>query len=457
MATTPFATAHPELHVHYRIPADLRINPRNPRTHSPAQVGHIADSIREFGFTNPVLIDEADQVLAGHGRLAAARQLGLETVPTVRLSTMSEAQKRAYVIADNRLAEKAAWDPELLALELSYLSDMDLDFDVTITGFDVAEIDIAIQAVTETSAADDVPDPEIDSPPVSALGDLWRLGPHRLLCGDARDPAAYAQLLGDERAAVVFTDPPYNVPIQGHVSGLGKATHDEFAMASGEMNPAEFTAFLTSVCQQLTAFSTDGSLHYLCIDWRHLGELLAAGNAVYTELKNLCVWAKTNAGMGSLYRSQHELVFVFKHGTAPHRNNVELGRHGRYRTNVWSYAGANTFRRGRDQDLADHPTVKPVALVADALLDCSKRRDLVLDCFGGAGTTLIAAERVGRRARVLELEPRYVDVTLRRYLALTGTEPVHVASGRTWSELAAGRAAPPLNDATVRQEVRHDR
>lgn len=455
MATNPVTSPRAELHVEYRVPEDLRVNPHNPRTHSPAQVGRITDSIREFGFTNPLLIDEADQVLAGHGRLAAARQLGLKTVPTVRLSMMTEAQKRAYVIADNRLAEKAGWDPELLAIELDYLSSLDLDFDVTITGFDVAEIDIALQAVTESSA-DDVPELELESPPVSAPGDLWRLGPHRLLCGDARDPAAYEALMGDERAAVVFTDPPYNVPIQGHVSGLGQATHDEFAMASGEMSPAEFASFLTTVCQQLAAFSANGSLHYLCMDWRHLGELLAAGNAVYTELKNLCVWAKTNGGMGSLYRSQHELVFVFKHGTAPHRNNVELGRHGRYRTNVWSYAGANTFRRGRDQDLADHPTVKPVALVADALLDCSRRRDLVLDCFGGAGTTLIAADRVGRRARLLELEPRYVDVTLRRYLKLTGTEPVHVASGQTWSELSAGRAVPALVCATVSQEVRHD-
>jgi hypothetical protein len=435
MQTENAVPTSPGLQIEYRLPADLRLNPHNPRTHSPAQLRRIADSIRQFGFTNPVLIDEADQVLAGHGRLAAARDLQLETVPTVRLARMTEPEKRAYVIADNRLAEKAGWDPELLALELKYLTELELDFDVEITGFDTPEIDIALQGVTASTAADEAPAPDLVRPPVSALGDLWQLGPHQVLCGDARDAAAYRQLLGDERAAAVVGDPPYNVKVQGHVSGLGQHTHGEFLMASGEMTPAEFTAFLTTVCQLLVAFSSDGSLHYLFMDWRHLGELLAAGRAAYTELKNVCVWAKSNGGMGSLYRSAHELVFVFKNGTAPHRNNVELGKHGRYRTNVWNYAGANTFRAGRDDDLADHPTVKPVALVADALLDCTRRRDLVLDPFGGSGTTLIAAERTGRRARLLELEPRYVDVILRRYCTLTGTDPVHVATGRRWSEL----------------------
>jgi 16S rRNA G966 N2-methylase RsmD len=453
MTTEPAAEATAGLQIEYRHPSDLHANPRNARTHSPDQIRRITDSIRQFGFTNPLLVDEADQLLAGHGRLAAAQQLGLTTVPTVRLSTLSDAEKRAYVIADNRLAERAGWDAELLALELEYLSDLELDFDVTITGFDIAEIDIAIQGQTDSSAADEVPELERDTPPVTAPGDQWQLGPHRLVCGDARDPAAYAALLGDERVAAVFTDPPYNVKIHGHVSGLGKVRHAEFAMAAGEMSPAEFTAFLRTVCQQLAAFSLHGSLHYLCMDWRHVGEILAAGNAVYTELKNLCVWTKTNAGMGSLYRSQHELVFVFKHGTAPHRNNVELGKHGRYRSNVWSYAGANTFRRGRDADLADHPTIKPVALVADALLDCTRRRDLVLDAFGGAGTTLIAAERTGRRARLLELDPRYVDVTLRRYLQLTGTDPVHLASGQTWSQQSVGHGLAPLGAAPAMLEA----
>jgi len=424
----------PTLAIECRPIDALHLNPHNPRTHSAEQVQQIADSIHQFGFTNPILIDEDDQVLAGHGRLAAAKLLGLTTVPTVRLATMTEAEKRSYVIADNRLAEKAGWDPALLALELNYLVDLDLDFDVTITGFEIGEIDVAIAVGQPPAAEDEAPAPCVSAPPVTQVGDVWQLGPHRLVCGDARDPAAYQALLGDERAAAVICDPPYNVKIAGHVSGLGAIQHREFPMASGEMTPSEFAAFLTLICQHLAAFSRSGALHYLFMDWRHLAELLTAGAAVYTEFKNLCVWAKTNAGMGALYRSQHELILVFKHGTAPHRNNVALGKYGRYRSNVWTYPGVNTFRTGRDADLASHPTVKPVALIADAILDCTKRRDIVLDAFGGSGTTLIAAQRTGRRARVLELDPLYVDVTLRRFLHLTGIEPVHGASGQTWTE-----------------------
>ena len=317
-----------------------------------------------------------------------------------------------------------------------------LDFSIELTGFEVPEIDLRIALLDDApEAADDPADvlPEAAAgPPLSQIGDLWVLGRHRLLCGSALDPAAFATLLGDERAAIVFTDPPSNVPIDGHASGLGAIHHRPFPMASGEMDRSEFTAFLGQAFRNLAAFSIDGSLHYICMDWRHIAELLAAGRDIYDELKNLCVWVKDNGGMGSLYRSQHELVFVFKQGRGSHRNNVQLGQFGRNRSNVWHYPGANSFARCGEEGnlLALHPTVKPVAMVADAILDCSARGEIVLDAFLGSGTTLIAAERTGRRCCGLELDAGYVDTTIRRWQALTGGSACHAASGRRFDDLA---------------------
>jgi len=416
----------------------LEPHARNPRTHTKQQVRQIARSIETFGWTNPILIDGSGGVIAGHGRLEAAKLLGLERVPTIRLADMSEAQIRAYVIADNRLAELAGWDDELLAIELQALSEIDLDFDIQITGFATAEIDGLIAGLNGTGDDDEADRlPEIDetTPPITQPGDLWLLGRHRLLCADATKADSFSRLMGGEAARMVFTDPPYNVPIDGHVCGLGSVKHTAFAMASGEMSEAEFVAFLQTVLGHMAGVSMDGAIHFVCMDWRHLFELLTAGRKVYSDLKNLCVWNKTNGGMGSLYRSKHELVAVFKAGDAPHVNNVELGVHGRYRTNVWDYAGINTFGKDRDTELAMHPTVKPVALVEDAILDCSRRGDIVLDAFSGSGTTLIAAERSGRRGFGLELDPQYVDATLKRFRDFTGEEPVHAASGLTLAEL----------------------
>ncbi len=412
---------------------------RNPRTHSPRQIEQIAASIGRFGFTNPVLIDAKNRIVAGHGRVSAARLLGLTEVPTVRLDQLSDDELRAYVIADNWLAEIAGWDEELLGLEFQYLASLDIDLDLSVTGFDLPEIDVLIQSQGQAepdSTADEIP--AVEAAAVTRLGDVWQIGRHRLVCGDATDAAVYGLLLGDERAQMVFTDPPYNVPVDGHVGGLGKTRHREFAMAAGEMDPAAFTSFLTSVFRNLANHSQDGSLHFQCMDWRHMPEILAAGAAAYSELKNLCVWAKTNGGMGSLYRSRHELVFVFKSGTGSHVNNVELGRHGRYRTNVWEYPGVNAFGAGRE-DLALHPTVKPVALVADAILDCSRRRGIVLDAFAGSGTTLIAAERTGRLGRAIELDPLYCDVILRRLQRVSGLEARLADQGLTFDQAQAQR------------------
>lgn len=419
----------PDLDLTYVPISDLKPRTRNPRTHTKKQIRQIADSIKRFGFTNPILVDNQRTVIAGHGRVEAAKLLQIETVPVIYLSELSEAEIRAYVIADNKLAENAGWDKALLALELQYLSELNLDFDLTITGFEAPEIDLLLNSneSTKTDQADQVPKVD-DRPAVSRLGDLWLLGRHKLLCGDATKEASFEVLLGGQKAQMVFTDPPYNVPIDGHVCGLGKVKHAEFAMASGEMSEAEFIAFLQTVFGHLATYSSNGSVHFICMDWRHTFELMSAARSTYSDFKNLCIWNKTNGGMGSLYRSKHELVFVFKNGSAPHVNNVELGKHGRYRTNVWDYAGVNTLGAERSEALAMHPTVKPVSLVADAILDCSTRNALVLDCFGGSGTTLVAAERVGRCAYIMEFDPKYVDTIIARYQQLTGDEAVHAES-----------------------------
>jgi DNA modification methylase len=410
----------------------------NPRTHSKKQIRQIAASIEAFGFTNPILIDAGNLILAGHGRLEAARFLNLSTVPVIRLHQMTEAQKRAYILADNKLAENAGWNNDLLAIELQYLSEIDLDFDVLLTGFETGEIDFIIEGLNDGSGdeAEELPEVPTGGPAVSCLGDLWVLGQHRLLCGDALDPINYEKLLGKEKAAMIFTDPPYNVPINGHVSGLGKVMHEEFSMASGEMNVREFTDFLTKVFVNQAAACSDGAISFVCIDWGHVFELLTAGREVYEELKNICIWVKTNGGMGSLYRSQHEFVAVFKKGTAPHVNNVQLGKNGRNRTNIWCYQGMNSFGADRDRDLAMHPTVKPVPLIEDAIKDCSNRGDVILDPFMGSGSTLIAAELAGRRAFGIELDSRYVDVILERFRSKFGIDPVHLKSGLTYSELS---------------------
>jgi DNA modification methylase len=382
------------LAIKYKDPRKLKPRLKNPRTHTPRQIKQIAASITEFGFINPVLVDGSDGIVAGHARVAAATSMGMTDVPTVRVDHLSPTQIRAYVIADNRLAEKAGWDPTLLALELQELS-VQPNFDVTITGFEMGEIDIIIgeASASEPDEAEAIPQIDRTLPAISQPGDCWQIGDHVLLCGDALKTDSYELLLGGKRAQMIFTDPPYNVRIAGNVSGLGKARHREFAMASGEMNQREFTSFLRRALTHLVDFSIDGSIHFICMDWRHIRELADAADNAYAELKNICVWSKSNAGMGSLYRSAHEFIFVYKNGRAKHINNVELGRFGRSRTNIWEYAGMSSFGKDRDASLAGHPTPKPVGLVSDAILDCSKRGGIVLDAFAGSGTTLLAAEK----------------------------------------------------------------
>jgi DNA modification methylase len=332
---------------------------------------------------------------------------------------------------------KSGWDRDMLAIELQGL--IAVGFDMELTGFELGEIEVILDGAAEKTADadradDDLPD-ENGGPAISRSGDIWQLGSHLLVCGDARDRAAYRAVLGDDQANAVMTDPPYNVKIEGHVSGLGTTKHKEFAFASGEMSEQEFTAFLTSFLQATVAHLRPGGILFCFMDWRHLGELLAAGRACELELKNLCVWCKDNGGMGTFYRSQHELVLVFKAPGGAHTNTFELGQHGRYRTNVWQYAGVNTFRNGRGEELAMHPTVKPVALVADALKDVTRHNEVVLDPFSGSGTTLIAAEKTGRRGRAIEFEPRYVDVAVRRWQIFTGKQATLASTGQTFDDV----------------------
>jgi DNA modification methylase len=433
---------------------EITPNPRNARTHPKKQIARLKEIIETIGFTSPLLVDENGLLLAGHARLGAAKLAGLTQLPVVRLTGLSEGKKRALLLADNKIAEGAGWDRERLAIELPELAEV-LHFEelhIGITGFEAPEIDQLVSDFEEASDPDDeIPAATTTSGPVvSAAGDVWLLGGHRLMCGNACDPTHVSKLIADEHAAMAFLDPPYNVKVAGIV-GRGAVKHDEFAMASGEMSPAEFTRFLAEALGAAAAVSRGGAVHFVCMDWRHIGELVNAGGQAYGEMLNLVVWEKTNAGQGSFYRSQHELIGVFRVAGAQHLNNVELGKHGRSRSNIWRYAGVNTFRAGRMDDLRAHPTVKPVGMIVDAMKDCTRRGDVVLDTFSGSGTTIIAAERIGRRARALEYKPEFVDTAVRRWQAVTRKDAIHEKTGDTFDELVArpGAQARPSCDVSL--------
>lgn len=423
------------LHIENMALGLLKSYANNAKVHSEKQIQQIASSIKHFGFNNPILIDENNEIIARHGRYEAAKIMQLPEVPSIRLMHLSAAQKRAYRLADNKIAENGGWNEDLLRLEIAALETLCNDFDITITGFNELELDVLMNpdiksANPKTNSVPFTPENEI----ISKLGDVWLLGKHRIICGNSLEKSNFDKLFGIQKAAMVLQDPPYNVKITGNVCGTEKIQHKEFAFASGEMSAAEFVKFLKTNFELCSQYSIQGSLHYNFMDWRHMSEILQAGNSTFSDFINMCVWVKSSGGMGSLYRSQHELCFIFKNGLEKHVNNVELGKNGHYRTNVWQYAGVNSFGKHK-HDLKFHPTVKPVEMLKDAILDVSKRGDIILDSFLGSGSTLIAAEQTGRICFGLEYEPMYVDTAVRRYREIFGQDAILESTGEHYSDL----------------------
>lgn len=432
------AKPRPDLALVYRSITSIKESENNTRIHTPAQIGKIADSMRAYANIVPILIDEDNVILAGHGRLAAAKKLGMTMVPTICVTGLSPAERRAFTIADNKLTDLSAFDKKKLATEFKFLIGSDIKFDLELTGFDISEVDKLLNMEFPGSDGGPLQVPALDAVAVSRPGDLWIAGPHRFLCSSSLDRKACERLFGEERAALTVTDPPYNVKIAGNVSGLGKKVHGEFAMASGEMSRSEFTyQFLRPAFQLIADFSLPGAIAFVFMDWRHTRDVENAAEGVFKEHKNTICWVKSNAGMGSFYRSQHEMVLAFLVLTGKIRNNFGLGGKGRHRSNVWQYSGVNTFRKGRMDDLASHPTIKNQKMIADAILDCSAPGDVVFDGFLGSGTTALGAAATGRRCYGIELDPIYVDLIISRLenIGLTA----RLESGETFTEVAAAR------------------
>ena len=412
--------------------------PRRVRKALGKQEKAVKQSITRFGNRIPILIDGKYHVIDGHARLAAARLLGVDKMPCIIVDDLPTREVRRLRLSLNKLQETGCWDDDELRIEIKELIEFDGDFEIP--GFELPEIE-AIMFGDDDADGDDPADnlDEVaapDGPVISQLGDVWVLGDHQVVCGSSRDSSSIAACLNGDVADAVFTDPPYNVKVNGHVRGK-KGGFKEFAEGSGEMSCKEFLALLVDALGSAVAYIKPGAVVFSCMDWRHHVEMDEALEKLGLDILNICVWAKSNGGMGSLYRSRHEFVFVAKKPGASHTNNVKLGQHGRNRTNVWEYAGATGGAKDPDDDWAAHPTVKPVRLVMDALLDVTAPGDLVLDPFLGSGTTLMAAERTGRRCVGVEIEPAYVDLTIRRWQKQTGRDAIHAECGHSFDEIAS--------------------
>lgn len=430
-----------QISVEYLAPDRLVPAARKLRRRSPRQIRSVARSISDFGFLVPVLVDAELRIIAGHARVEAAKLLGMTSIPIIRVEHLTEAQRRLLAIADNVTPEGVEWEAGALTLELKEIQLLEPTIDLTSSALSIVKIDTLLgRARTEELAETDDELPEIEEIAVSRMGDIWTVGRHDLGCGDARDATFVSRLMQGRRARILLTDSPWNLKIEGVVSGKGKKKHADFVMGAGEMVRTEFVTFLFDSLAAAQTVLEDGALLYLFMDWRNLDALSEAAASCGLVQKNLLIWCKENAGLGALYRSQHELIALFKHGDAPHTNNIRMGEDGRNRTNLLFYPGANSFGKGRDKALASHPTSKPVALLADIILDASAPGEIVLDTFGGSGSTLIAAERMDRICCMVELHPPYVDGIIRRFQALTGIEAVHADTGLTFSQVTSLRA-----------------
>ena len=426
---------------------------RHARIHTKRGLDLLAKNITRFGFVVPILIDVTGAIIAGHARVSAAKRLGYQELPALRLEHLSPIEVRALRLADNRLAELSEWNKEVLAIELKDL--IEFDFDVSLSGFESPQVDILLNQqfpVIGSTAADDMP-PVQPGAPVTRLRDLWVLDEHRVLCGDACNSDHYQGLLGEVRPHAMFADAPYNIPVDGTISGAGRIKHREFVQGSGEMSAAEYAAFISRFVASATGYTADGSVHFHCIDWRQLCLYEQACKPHYAAHLNTITWVKPNAGMGSLYRSQSEFVLAFRSGQSRHTNNIELGRHGRNRSNVWFYEGCNSINPARRRELLLHPTPKPVEMIADAIRDVTHRGQSVLDPFLGSGSTLIACEKTERACFGIELDPLYVDVIVRRWQEHTGRKARHLNTGLTFDQTAESRGTvrllppPPLKTA----------
>lgn len=433
----------------YVATGSLRPAGRILRKHGQKNLKAIEASIRAHGFNNPILVDENSTIICGYGRWLAAKELQLLEVPVICLGHLTPDEIRLYRIADNRIAEQSEFDLTELRLELLELGNLDLNLNLELTGFSTGEIDNLLDCEPAEDNADTLP--KLQKVPIIRPGELVRCGDHYLLCGNSLEASSYATLMQGDKAQIVFGDGPYNLKGSA-ISG----SHGDFKMGSGELSNAEFTEFLATVFKHLAANSQDGSIHYQCMDHRHIENMMAAGRQAYDEFKNLAVWAKQSAGMGTFYRSQHELIFIWKSGTASHINNFGLGETGRHRSNLWQYNGNAGFSRNRASELAAHPTVKPWSMVADALRDCSRRGGIILDPFGGYGTTMIAAEKTGRRARLIELDPLYCDASIRRWQELTGRDAFLGDTGLTFNEAADARMPGPEDSEAIAIEQAGD-
>jgi DNA modification methylase len=425
--------------IEIRLLSSLEPAERQTRVASTEQIERVVKSIKRFGFVGAILV-RGNRIADGHVRAAACGKVGLEDIPCIDVNYLSEEEARLLSLSMNKISETGEWDLGELKLEMAEL--IALDMDLSVTGFSAQEQDI-ILLDGDSAESDEAEIPDVPEQPVSQLGDTFRAGDHRIHCGDARVKESYIAALTGRSACAIITDPPFNVKIANNVSGLGKHKHTEFVMASGEMSEAEFAEFLLSFLEVSADHLIEGGAVFTFIDWRSVERMIAAGKAAGLSLINLAVWDKGSGGMGAFLRSAHELIPIFCKGKSLAINNVHLGKHGRDRSNVFRYPGANKPGTSAAEALALHATPKNVDLIVDMILDVTHRGDVVLDPFLGSGTTIIAAQKTGRIACAIELDPKFVDVAIMRWEQLTGEEVIHEQTGMTFAELREARCAPP--------------